>query len=149
MSLARQWTANLLALAFLAAAVHAALARAQADKMVVWVWTPLRVTPDGFRVQADTFRSRVPKGSALFLIQDVWDPWQFGLWQRILYPDYVVISIPGTFIVNSPDYKRLRQQYRVEYAISAGTEPPDPGFAWRIDLPDYPGGVKAIAGKLR
>ena len=128
----------------MAAAVH----RSVEDLTLIFGHAPYHIVPDGHYAQVKILKTIVPAGSTIFYIMDVPEAWQLGLWQRSLYPDYFVRPIYGSAQLQRTDHQRFREKKGVEYAISAGSPPINPGFQWQVALPAYPNGVPLVLGKL-
>jgi hypothetical protein len=129
--------------------LYVAVQRARFDRTAVWVWAPATVFPEGHLQQVKVFRNKVPPGSTVFYLEDKPEGWQFGLWQRSLYPDYVVIRVFEANQIHNSAYEALRRGKSIRYALSAGSPPPDPGFISKFTLPAYPGGIPIAAGELQ
>ena len=129
-------------------AVSVAVRRSIEDLTLVFVHSGRQIVPEGLDAQVKIMRRVVPTGSTIFYILDKPEAWQLGLWQRSLYPDYVVLPIQGLAQLETAEAHRLREANRIEYAISAGQPPVNPAFQWQLVLPLYPNAVPTILGKL-
>lgn len=127
--------------------VWAAAARSLEDLTLVFQYAPFDIVPEGHKRQVQIFESKIPPGSAIFYIMDKFEPWQRGLWERSLYPDYVMIPIK-TSEMDTPAYRDTRAQFLVQYAIAAGNPLPGVQFEWQMALPDYTNGVHCVLGRL-
>jgi len=123
--------------------------RSAEDLRVVFVDAPRNIVPEGHVTQVKIFRNLVPKGSTVFYITDQPEGWQFGLWQRSLYPDYVVLPVTGTAELNGDRYRNVRLDRSIDFALSAGNPPLNPGFDSPVSLPAYPNGIPLVLGRLR
>ena len=72
------------------------------------------------------------------------------------------ISIPVWFVLEGDElhllpvagsesqwYKNVRKKLLISYVLSAGNPPPDPGLESKVALPDYPGSIPMLVGKLK
>jgi hypothetical protein len=126
----------------LGVAFWAAGKRTIEDLTITFVQAPRKIVPEGHVDQVKIVRGRVRAGSTIFYLMDQPEAWQLGLWQRSLYPDYVVLPVVGR--------EELRtHRASMVFVISAGTPPLDPGFEWQVPLPGYPNNVPAVLGKIR
>ena len=123
--------------------------RSLEDLRLVFVDSPHNIVPAGHLAQVNIFRTIVPKGSTVYYIMDQQQAWQFGLWQRSLYPDYVVLPVIGLANTHADEFRRVRADKHIEFALSAGAPPLNPGFDSPVPLPPYPDGIPVILGKLR
>ncbi len=123
--------------------------RSAEDLRVVFVNAPRTIVPEGHTEQVTIFRKIVPKGSTVFYIMDQPEGWQFGLWQRSLYPDYVVLAVAGLTQLNTDESRKIRRDKGIDFALSAGNPPLDPGFDSPLLLPAYPGGIPVVLGRLQ
>ena len=138
----RRFLIGVLAAFVFGVAFYAAGKRSIEDRTLIFVHSPRRIVPEGHVEQVKIVKRRVLKGSTIFYLMDQPEYWQIGLWQRSLYPDYAVLPVVGR--------EELRtNRARIEFVISAGTPPIDPGFEWQVPLPGYPNDVPVILGKLR
>jgi hypothetical protein len=118
------------------------------DLTVIFVYAPRKTVPDEHVEQVKIFKSWVPSGSTVFYIMSQPEAWQFGIWQRSLYPDYSVIPVYDSRKVAAADFEALRSRHRVRYALSAGHPPMVTSFAWQIRLPDYPHSIPIVLGRF-
>jgi hypothetical protein len=81
-------------------------------------------------------RGWIPDDEPLLFVSDDSDRWAPRLWERALSPEPVVFVLPRDFPRGAA---KLRRRFRIRWAISAGTPPPDPGFAWYWRLAPLPG----------
>jgi hypothetical protein len=138
----RRFLLGVVAALVLGVAFWAAGRRTIEDLPLIFVQAPRQIVPEGHVEQVKLVRRRLPKGSTIFYLMDQPEAWQLGLWQRSLYPDYAVLPVVGR------DELRTNRA-RIEFVISAGTPPLDPGFEWQVPLPGYPNNVPAVLGKIR
>ena len=144
----RQLTAGALAVVVFGSVLFAAARRTRADLTLIFRNAPLHIVPPGHVLQVRIFESMVPRGSTVFYITDKPEAWQLGLWQRSLYPDYVVIPVGSSAQFDTPAYRSARARYLVRYAIAAGNPPPAVRFDWETELPTYPNGIRCVLGRL-
>ena len=123
--------------------------RSAEDLRLVFVDAPRSIVPAGHVAQVKIFRQAVPKGSTVFYIMDQPEGWQFGLWQRSLYPDYVLLPVTGTAELNADGFRKVRLDKGINFALSAGNPPLNPGFDSPVSLSAYPNGIPVVLGKLR
>lgn len=140
--------ANSLAALVLGVACSAAGIRFVQDTTRVFVDAPRSIVPAGHVEQVAIVRKHVAAGSTILYLMDTLDAWQFGLWQRSLYPDYTVVAVVGMQEWKSPAIRALVQKEHVVFAVSAGNPPLNPDFGWQLALPAYPAGIPVILGKL-
>ena len=101
---------------------------------------------DGVGKQVALVKEVVPAGSVLLYIDPSDEAWQFGLWQRLLYPRNVVVHA-----TSASEGGRVRDRYRksrpIRFAIvtqsSAGHIP---NLRNLVPLPDYFGGIPISLG---
>src|ERR1035438_5342437 len=124
----RQLLASVLAAFAFGVALSAAAHRSIEDATLVFVSAPHHIVPDGHDAHVRLMKTVVPTGSTIFYIMDKPEAWQLGLWQRSLYPDYVVLPIQGLAQLHTARSRQLREENRIEYAISAGNPPMNPPF---------------------
>jgi hypothetical protein len=74
-------------------------------------------------------------GDAGLLVIYTGSDWYARNWQNVLYPRTVVLLSSAKMT----EAARLRSRYRLQYAVSMGSPPADPGFVRRQDLGDIPG----------
>jgi hypothetical protein len=123
--------------------------RSVQDLTLVFVDAPRHIVPEGHVTQVEVFKKRIPKGATVFYFMDTSEGWQVGLWQRSLYPDYVVLPVTVTAESRRDEARVLRERNQIDYALSAGRPPLDVGFDWQVLLPGYPNGIPIILGKLQ
>ena len=145
----RKITANLLALLVMGVAVNAARERSILDYKLVFHVAPRDIVPDGLKEQVLLVRSYVPVGAVIVYLMDKFEPWQFGLWERTLYPDYTIILVTGMKAFHSAAVQGEIKRAGAGFILSAGKPPLDPGFDWKVVLPPYPNGIPVILGRLR
>jgi hypothetical protein len=78
----------------------------------------------------------IPDDEPLLFLSDGSDPWTPRTWERALSPE------PVAFLLTTEPPRAttvLRRRFHIRWAISAGTPPPDPGFAWHRRLAPIPG----------
>ena len=145
----RRLLVHALAVLTFGAAALSTARRSIEDWKIVFVDSPREIVPAGLNEQVNTVKSVVPAGSTVFYLMDKFDPWQLGLWQRAMYPDYMVLPAEGIESLNSRAFRTLRADRRIEFVISSGSPAPDPGFQAPLTLPSYVFGTSTILGKLR
>ncbi len=123
--------------------------RSAEDLTLVFVNAPHSIVPPGHVAQVAIFRKIVPKGSTVFYLTDQPEAWQFGLWQRSLYPDYVLLGVTGVAQLNANEFRKIRLDEHIDFALSAGNPPLNPGFDSPVLLPAYPNGIPEVLGKLQ
>ncbi len=123
--------------------------RSVEDLSLVFVNAPRNIVPEGHVAQVEIFRKVVPKGSTVFYIRDQPEGWQFGLWQRSLYPDYFVLPVTGVAELNADQSRQLRLDKGIDFALSAGNPPLGDALDSPVSLPAYPNGIPVVLGKLR
>lgn len=149
---ANQWRrlgAGMLAAFVFGVAFFSICQRSAEDLTLVFVDSPRNIVPEGHVAQVKIFRTIVPKGSTVYYIMGQQEGWQFGLWQRSLYPDYVVLPVIGLANLNADQSGKIRAEKHIDFALSAGDPPLNPGFDSPVSLPPYPNGIPVILGKLR
>jgi len=139
---------RVLAAFVLGVAAAAAVHRSVEDATLVFIHAPHEIVPEGHKEQVKIVKAAVPAGSTLFYLMDVPEAWQLGLWQRSLYPAYIVQPAHGAAQLKEARRQALRDGKKVDFAISAGNPPLNPGFQWQAALPPYPNGIPATLGKL-
>jgi len=132
----------------LGSVLFSAVRRSYEDLTLVFVHAPRRIVPEGHIAQVKLFRSWVPRGSSVLYVMTQPEHWQLGLWQRSLYPDYVVIPVYDAREVTAASVEALRLRHQARFALSAGNLPTVTGFAWHIRLPDYPSGIPILLGRF-
>lgn len=145
----RRLGAGMLAAFVFGVAFFSIYQRSVEDLTLVFVDAPRNIVPEGHRAQVRIFRSIVPKGSTVYYIMDQQEAWQFGLWQRSLYPDYVVLPVTGLAELHADGFRKVQADKHIDFALSAGAHPLNPGFDSPLSLPPYPDGIPVILGKLR
>ena len=109
------------------------------DLTLAYRWAGPSVLPSTVRTQLDIIRNRLPKGSTVLLVVsrtgDV--SWYVRLFQRALYPTVVVVvrSVP---LPSEAELRAMRNRHAIQYAISMGAPPADPGFLAHEDLGSLP-----------
>jgi hypothetical protein len=145
----RRLAAGILAAFVFGIAFFSMARRSVEDLTLVFVNAPRSIVPAGHVAQVAIFRKIVPKGSTVFYLMDQPEGWQFGLWQRSLYPDYVLLAVTGVAQLNADEFRKVRLDKGIHFALSAGSPPLNPGFDSPVSLPAYPGGIRIILGKLQ
>jgi hypothetical protein len=105
-----------------------------------------RALPPTHVTQVEIVKKRVPKGSVVIYFMEQREVWQFGLWKRSLYPDYVLIPVTGSAVLGSPEFEALRRRYQVRYVLLAGASLSR--VSRNIALPDYPVGIPIALAEL-
>jgi hypothetical protein len=96
---------------------------------------PASVIPAAQRRDIRFIRGWIPDDEPLLFLSDGSDRWAPRLWERALSPE------PVAFVWTS-DFRReadVLRRFHIRWAISAGTPPADPGFAWHWRLAPLPG----------
>lgn len=137
-----------LACVVLGSSLHAAGLRSIADLTLIFDNAPLRIVPEGHVLQTRIVRSRIPPGDTILYVMPDQEAWQFGLWQRSLYPDYVLIPIRDFTPESAGALKRLQAAHHVRFVLAAGTPPPAVPCSWMMTLPPYPYSVPITFGLL-
>jgi hypothetical protein len=92
---------------------------------------------------------RLAPNEPLFYLMPSLEAWDSRMWKRALYPRRV-FYVENAREVEGPEYRRLRDKYRIRYALSVGDRPVDPLFRWKVELPPLPGHTaRAWFGELR
>lgn len=144
----RRFGAGILALVVGVSALTAAARRSADDITLVFRDAPLQIVPEGHTAQVKIVRSYMPRGAKLLYLMDNPEAWQLGLWQRSLYPDYVVIPVREAVGLDSPEIERLRLRHHIRFALATGSASSSPIFVWRTELPEYPNGIPLVFGRL-
>jgi len=135
-----------LAASVLAYCVYIAGKSSLREYKIVRLYSPGFVLPPAHVTQVEMVKKIVPKGSTLFYYMAKGEFWQFGLWKRSLYPDYIVLPVVGLGVFNSTQVQWFRQKHAVRYALIAGTPPP--GITGEIDLPNSANGSSMALAEL-
>ena len=109
-------------------------------------YTPPVALPPMHVTQVEMVKKIVPKGSLLFYYMPQPEPWQFGLWKRSLYPDYVVLPVVGLKQLASPQVQTIRRRHDVRYVLIEGA--PLDGVNHPMKLPDYMHGKPMTLAEL-
>lgn len=144
----KRMVANLLAAFVFGVALASAIRRSVEDLTLVFVNAPHEIVPQGHQEQVRFMKTVVPVGSTVFYILDQSEAWQVGLWQRSLYPDYLVIPVHGLAELDTVPFRQLRAEKGVVFSLAAGNPPPDPGFQWKRVLGAYPNSIPTVLGRL-
>jgi hypothetical protein len=94
--------------------------------------------PSEMYAQIATLDRLMPPGAAIFYVMPELEAWKSRMWKRALYPR-PVFYVFNARELHGAEYDRVRQKYRIRFALSAGRPPLDPGYAWRTELPKLPG----------
>ncbi len=140
--------AGLLASVVFGAALYCAARRSVEDLTYIFRSAPRQIVPEGHDVQVQIVKRHVPQGETLFYFMDKPEAWQFGLWQRSLFPGYVLIPVRESAQIHSEMVRVLEARHHVRYALAAGSPPPNLSFSWKVPLPEYPNGIPTILGRL-
>lgn len=132
----------------LGCSLYAAGLRSFADFTLVFRDAPRRIVPEGHDLQARIVRSRIPPGATILYVMAGQEAWQFGLWQRSLYPDYVLIPIRDFTAESAGQLKQLQAAHHIRFVLAAGTPPPAVPCGWMMTLPPYPHSVPITFGTL-
>lgn len=81
-------------------------------------------------------RGWIPDDEPLLYLSEGSDRWTPRTWERALSPEPVAFVLTRDFPRAAAE---LRRRMRIRWAISAGTPPADPGFAWHWRLAPLPG----------
>ena len=122
--------------------------RSVEDRTLIFQYAPLHLVPDGLQKQVEVVRAVVPAGSNILYLTDKIEPWQLVMWRRCLYPGYMLIPVEGVDWLRTPEFRQLRQQMNIQYAISTSAKPLDPGLRDMMALPFYSNDFRALLGKL-
>ena len=144
----RYVAASMLAAFVFGVAADSARNRSIAERIRL-ISSPRTNVPPELTKQLNVFRQLVPKGSTILYLQDEPDDWLIGLWQRSLYPDYIVIPV---WAPQSEDERGVLAKfapYKVSYAVSAGNPPFTAWLDTQSPIPPCPSGYAAIVGKLK
>jgi hypothetical protein len=98
---------------------------------------PFPVIPAAQNRDIRFIRGWIPDDEPLLYLTDGSDSWTPRTWERALSPEPVAFVITRDF---SRTAALLRRRFGIRWAISAGTPPADPGFAWHWPLAPLPGG---------
>jgi len=128
----------LAAAAVMGSSLYVAARRSAADLTMVFHDAPATVVPAGLLARVEFVKTRVPKGSLIVYFMDRPEVWEFGLWKRSLYPDYLVLPATDRWLLQSAPFQALRYRYNARYVLLAGASLP--GLRDAVALPDYPGG---------
>ena len=142
----RQIAVVSIAAAFMASTLYIAARKSVQDFTLVFHQASLRAVPEGLMTGVDMVKRRVPSRSLIVFYMSQPEKWEFGLWQRSLYPDYILIPVENRAFFRSAEFRKLRDRYGVRYALVAG--PPPPEVHNRILLPRYPGGNRISVAEL-
>lgn len=106
------------------------------------------VVPQTIETGTAWVRSKTAPGAPIvFLARRDLDGWVFGLWQRALYPNPVFLIYDDQ--IKTGDYQKLRQLHRIQFALSVGHPPVDPGFAWSEPVPGVENSGEVVFGAIR
>ena len=144
----RRFGSCILALVVGISALTAAARRSVEDIALIFRDAPLQIVPEGHKAQVQIVRSYVPRGARLLYLMDKPEAWQLGLWQRSLYPDYVVIPVREAGL-SSPEAELLRLRHHIRFALATDSASSSPIFIWRTELPEYPNGIPLVFGRLQ
>ena len=145
------WTrkfAAVLAVLLFTATAASALKRSWLDFDLILHWAPRRIVPPGHETQVWAFRQIVPPGSTVLFLMEQDEAWQIGLWQRSLYPDYLLLSEKSLAQMSSAAVQKLRSTKAFEYVLSQGARPLRAGLIEIRVLNPYPGSIPIILGRL-
>jgi hypothetical protein len=106
------------------------------ENKVVFHDAPPDALPPGHVAQIEMFRKLVPKGSVVIYFMPQPETWRFGLWKRSLFPDYIILPVAGSKVLDSPPVVAFRKRHHVQYAILVNTSLPE--AAGVVPLPEYP-----------
>ncbi|HEY2014540.1 MAG TPA: hypothetical protein VGH38_13610, partial [Bryobacteraceae bacterium] len=135
-----------LAVLVMSASLYVGVRRGIHDFTVIFHDASPYALPPAHVAQAEIVKERVPRGSTILYLTDQPETWQFGLWKRSLYPDYLLIAVAGTALLTSPQFAELRYRYQIRYVLLAGISLS--GVRNRLQLPDYPGGIPIALAEL-
>jgi len=130
----------------MASSLYVGTRRSVQDLTVAFRDAPPEPLPPTHVTQVEIVKKRVPKGSAIIYFMDRPEVWQFGLWKRSLYPDYLLIPIAGTALINSAQFDALRYRYQIRYVLLAAASLPR--LRWSVPLPAYPNGRPMALAEL-
>jgi len=131
----------------MASSLYIAARRSIADLAVMFHNSPPQTVPAGMVMRVEFVKRRVPKGSLIvYYMEDPPDSWEFGLWERSLYPDYLLIPITDRALLKTKEFETLRYRYNAQYVLLANSSLP--GVRDSVLLPDYPGGIAITLAKL-
>lgn len=139
---------HLCAIAVVGSGLYATGVRINLDRPFIYSPGVRHVYAEGHLGQVKIFKSLVPKGY-VFYVMDHPEYWQAGLWRRSLYPDNPIILVYDPALIHTQEYENLRKKLLISYVLSAGNPPSDPGLEWKVALPDYPGSIPLLVGKLK
>jgi hypothetical protein len=136
-----------IAVLVMASSLYIAARRSIADLTAMFHNSAPQTVPAGMVTRVEFVKRRVPKGSLIvYYMDDPPDSWEFGLWERSLYPDYLLIPITGRALLRSKEFETLRYRYNAEYVLLANSSLP--GLRDSVPLPDYPGAIPITLAKL-
>ena len=136
-----------IAVIVMASSLYIAARRSIADLTVTFHGSAPQTVPAGMLTRVEFVKRRVPKGSLIvYYTADPPDNWEFGLWERSLYPDYLVIPITDRALLRTKQFESLRYRYNAQYVLLANASLPDVRDS--VPLPDYPGGIPVTLAKL-
>jgi hypothetical protein len=105
-------------------------------RVAFWQSWP-RIVPPPVQTQIGIAEREMGDEAALLVTYAGTDSWYARMWQRVLYPRTVIILPSSALKVR--DMARLRIRYRLQYALTMGSPPADPGFVRTQDLGNVPG----------
>lgn len=102
------------------------------DLGVAFQYSWPRIVPPPVQRQIETAEQEMGGDASLLVIYEGTDSWYARMWQRVLYPRTVII-LPSSALKGT-DMARLRTRYHLQYALTMGSPPADPGFVRTQDL---------------
>ena len=136
-----------IAVLVMASGLYIAARRSIADLPAMFHNSAPQTVRSGMVTRVEFVKRRVPKGSLIvYYMEDPPDSWEFGLWERSLYPDYLLIPITDRALLRTKEFETLRYRYNAQWVLLANSSLP--GVRDSVTLPDYPGGIPITLAKL-
>ena len=138
--------AGLLATIVLASGLFVTVKRGILDLTLMFRHAPSLAHAPELDIAVSMVKARVPRGALIIYSMDQFEVWHFGMWKRVLYPDYHVVGVLGGSVLSDPKFVDIRRRFGVHYVLRAG--PPLPGTRNSLPLPQAPHGLAMTLTEL-
>jgi len=141
-------SAKLLAVALYLSLIAAAFIPAVDQYHTAILYGPTSLFDQPLKTREAVVRQLVPKGSVILFLFTKEIPWELGLWERILYPDYEVTPVQTSPANARANARRYRSARSAGYALCADSLCSEIGLDWSKPLPPDPSIPGLVLGQL-